>query len=598
MPLFAETSAKLASGLIVAALLIAAMVLGKAVLLPFALSVILAFMMSPVVNWLAARRLPHAVGVGLTVLVVVVGSLAAAAILSAQLLSLTADLGNYRTNLVEKVRSLSGGLSDGIITRASRSIEVLESAIKAEINGPQSTEKPSVVVTGKGSPESVVETIELFVHPVAQAGLTLLFALFLLLQQHDIRDRLVRVLGTDNMTETTNALSDAGDRLSRFLLLQAVLNASFGALVGVALFIIGVPSPWLWAIATFLLRFVPFIGSFLSAIPPILLAAAVDPGWGMALATLLVFLIGEPVMGNLVEPVVLGRGIGLSPIAIVVAASFWALVWGPFGLILAAPLTMALVLVGQYVPKLAFLEILLGDAPALTPEQEFYHRLLVADVATAGGQLAHASEDSSVIQAADTVLMPALRLAARDFRAGRLDRDEAKELTVALRAALGYLPGSQVSEARTNVALPDKTAQCVVVPAQGPIDVISAMAGAAALNAAVGAAFVPVDAASGLLALSVIKDSDDLRKADTLVISTVGGIEGRHLRLIAKRARTELPHMRIVVASWADASVRETIGGKGEDVMVVSRVGEIAALLPSERQSEPDAHPVPVAVTA
>lgn len=599
MPLFADTSAKVAAGLIVAALLIAAMVLGKDVLLPFALSVIIAFMMSPVVGWLVARRVPHAVAVGLTMTVVVVGALAAATTLSAQLLSLTADLGDYRTNLVDKVRTLSGGLSDGIINRASRSIDLLESAIKTEINGPQSAEKPAVVVAGRDGSVSLVETIERFFSPVAQAGLTLLFSLFLLLQQHDIRDRLVRVLGTDNMTGTTNALSDAGDRLSRFLLLQAVLNASFGTLVGLALFLIGVPSPWLWGIVTFLLRFVPFIGALLSAIPPILLSAAVDPGWGMAVATLLVFVIGEPVMGNIVEPVVLGRGIGLSPIAIVVAASFWALVWGPFGLILAAPLTMALVLLGQYVPRLAFLEVLLGDGPALTPEQELYHRLLVADVATAGSQLAQASDDHSVIRAADDVLMPALRLAARDFRSGRLDREEAAEMTAALRAALGYLPRTvPANEVGAGQRSDEATGPCLVVPAQGPIDVISAMAAAAVLNAAVGVECVPLDAASGMLALSVIKESDELRRSHTLIISTVGGLEGRHLRLIARRARSELPHMRIVIASWAAVSARDAVGGEtGDDVTAVTRVREVAALLPPPRQLSVDVCPDPVAVT-
>lgn len=599
MPLFADTSAKLASGLVIAALVIAAMVLGKAVLLPLALAVIIAFMMSPIVGWLVARRIPHALAVGLTMAVVVLGSMAAAGTLSAQLLSLTADLENYRTNLVDKVRSLSGGMSDGIITRASRSIDSLEAAIKTEINGPQGAEKPAVVVAGKDGSASVLETVEHYLSPVAQAGLTLLFALFLLLQQHDLRDRLVRVFGTDNMTETTNALSDAGDRLSQFLLLQAVLNASFGAFVGVALFVIGVPSPWLWAIATFLLRFVPFIGSFLSAIPPILLAGAVDPGWGMALATLLVFAIGEPVMGNIVEPFVLGRGIGLSPIAIVVAASFWALLWGPFGLILAAPLTMALVLLGQYVPKLAFLEVILGDAPALTPEQELYHRLLVEDVATAGSQLAQASDDHSVVHAADNVLMPAIRLASRDFRAGRLDREEAKELMTSLRAALGYLPEAVLSRAGASVAPADDAGgQCIVVPAQGPIDVISAMAAAGALNATVGTAFVPLDAASGMLALSVIKECEKLRKAHTLIISTSGGIEGRHLRLIALRARAELPHMRVVVASWAAASARDAIGNDAvDDVTVVTQIAEVVALLPSQRRSEPEARAEPVVVT-
>src|SRR5262249_13362677 len=159
----------------------------------------------------------------------------------------------------------------------------------------------------------------------------------------DFRDRIVRLLGTDNVTATTAALSDVGEGLSQLFLTQTALNAAFGVAIGVALALIGLPNAILWGVVAFLMRFVPFVGSLLAALPPIVLAAAVDPGWGMVLAPLALFLAGETLMGHIIEPLVLGPRAGLSPLAMVASAAFWTLVWGPIGLILAAPLTLCLV---------------------------------------------------------------------------------------------------------------------------------------------------------------------------------------------------------------------------------------------------------------
>lgn len=605
MPLIADNAVKLAAALTVVALIIAGLVLGKIILFPFALAIVLSFMLSPIVRWLNGLGLPRSLAVGLTVAAVVMTALSATGVFSAQLLSLAADLSAYRTNVTAKVRSVTGGSTDNLISRALKSVEALESAIRSELGTPRPSadqQQPAVDPQTRVEPSAVVERSSFVLEILAYLGLTFLFTLLMLIGQQDIRDRLVRVLGTDNMTGTTSALSEAGYRLSRYFLLIGLLNLAFGAFVAVALFIIGVPNPLLWGVATAVLRFVPFIGSFLSAIPPIFLAAAVDPGWSMVIATLAVFLIGEPLMGHVIEPLVIGKGIGLQPIAVVVAAAFWTLVWGPGGLVLASPLTMALVLLGQYVPRLAFLDVLLGDAPPLTPEQQFYHRLLAADSVAAGNQIAEVAEEASPVRAIDTVVLPALRLAARDFSAGRLLRHEVPEVAETLSEATAFLQSEGVEEERSCDGL------CVVIPGQGPVDALSSTAVAAVLDLASTCTCVAVDKASGLLALATVKASDQLRHADTLVISTVGGIELSHLRHVVKRARQDFPSMRIVVGSWGrDSLSLEDLGDAGDDMLLVTKLGDAFPVLSSRARTKdatkapdesPAIHPVPATVAS
>ena len=588
MPLIADNAVKLAAALTVVAIIIAGLVLGKIILFPFALAIVLAFMLSPIVRWLAAHGVARWLGVSLTMTTVLFAVIASTAIFSAELLSLTADLSAYRTNIAAKVRSITGGSTDNLISRAMRSVEALENAVRSELGSKQPVVEQavpqSIAPQSKVDPSAVVERSSAVISVLAHMGLTLLFTLLMLLGQQDIRDRLVRVLGTDNMTGTTSALSEAGTRLSRYFMLLAALNVGFGAFVAIALFIIGVPSPLLWGSATAVLRFVPFIGSFLSALPPLFLAAAVDPGWSMVIATLAVFLIGEPLMGHLVEPLVIGRGIGLSPIAVVIAAAFWTLVWGPVGLVLASPLTMTLVLLGQYVPRLSFLDVLLGDAPPLTPEQQFYHRLLAGDAVSAGNQIADAAEETSPVRAADTIVLPALRLAARDFRAGRLSREEVPEIAGTMSEATVFLDQAEAVDERSCDGL------CVVVPGQGPVDSISSIAVAAVLDLPEGCKCVAVEKASGLLALATIKDSEQFRDADTLIISTVGGIDLGHLRHIVRRARRDFPSMRIVVGSWGrDDITREKLGDVGENTLLVHKLTDAVPLISARRPASTSA---------
>ncbi|MFC7610555.1 AI-2E family transporter [Teichococcus aestuarii] len=202
---------------------------------------------------------------------------------------------------------------------------------------------------------------------------------FILVQREDLRDRLIRLFGSTDLHRTTVAMDDAAYRLSRFFLAQLSINLGFGAVIAAGLLLIGVPSPLLWGLLAALLRFVPYVGAVLGAVLPIGVAAAVDPGWSMALWTAVLFLAIEPLIAHVVEPLAYGHSTGMSPVSVVVAAIFWSWIWGPIGLIIATPLTLCLVVLGRHVDRLEFLDVLLGDRPALTPVENFYQRALAGD---------------------------------------------------------------------------------------------------------------------------------------------------------------------------------------------------------------------------
>jgi predicted PurR-regulated permease PerM len=207
--------------------------------------------------------------------------------------------------------------------------------------------------------------------PLETIFIVVIFVIFILLQREDLRNRFIRLAGSSDLQRTTLAMNDVAGRLSRFFLVQTLVNASFGVIIAVGLYFIGLPSPILWGIVAFLLRFVPYIGPVIAAGFPVALAAALDPGWGIALETLALFLIVEPIIGQGVEPWLYGHNTGISPIAVVISATFWTWLWGTVGLVLSTPLTVCLVVLGRHVERLAFLDVIFGDAPPLTQIETF-----------------------------------------------------------------------------------------------------------------------------------------------------------------------------------------------------------------------------------
>jgi hypothetical protein len=246
---------------------------------------------------------------------------------------------------------------------------------------------------------------------------------FILLQHQDLRNRLVRLAGTKDLQRTTAALDDAGERLSKLFLTQLGLNAGFGLIIGLGLYIIGVPSAPLWGIFAMILRFVPYIGAIISAIFPLILAAAVGTGWSMVLATAALFLVVESIAGQVVEPLVYGRSAGLSPVAVIVSATFWTWLWGPIGLILATPLTICLVVLGRHVEQLKFLEVMFGDEPPLKPAELIYQRMLARDPVEAAEQAEIFLQENTLAAFYDEILLGGLQLAQNDAERGLLDNE-------------------------------------------------------------------------------------------------------------------------------------------------------------------------------
>jgi hypothetical protein len=249
-----------------------------------------------------------------------------------------------------------------------------------------------------------------------------------LIQRQDVRNRLVRLAGAQDLQRTTTALDDAGQRLSRLFLTQLALNAGFGLVIGLGLWIIGVPSAPLWGMLAMILRFVPYVGVLISAVFPLILAAAVGPGWTMALLTAALFLTAETIAGQAIEPLLYGQSTGLSPVAVIAAATFWTWLWGPIGLVLATPLTMCLAVVGKHVDRLKFLEVLFGDEPPLTPAELIYQRMLARDPIEAAEQAQAFLKKKSLLAYYDEILLEGLKLAQADAKRDLLDEDRQQRI--------------------------------------------------------------------------------------------------------------------------------------------------------------------------
>jgi hypothetical protein len=264
--------------------------------------------------------------------------------------------------------------------------------------------------------------------PLATAGIVLLLVIFILLQREDLRDRLIRLFGGSDLQRATSTMSDAATRLSHYFLSQVLINFAYGTLIAGALWLIGLPSPIAWGILAMLMRFVPYVGSYIAAALPLLIAAAVDPGWTTFLLVLALFVLGELFMGQVVEPQVFGRGTGVTPIAVIASTIFWTWLWGPLGLLLAMPMTVCLAVLGRHVEGLEFFEVLLSDEPALKPEQRFYQRALTGDAAEATYHAELSLKEQTLASYLDSVALAGLRLAERDAARGALDAEQAERV--------------------------------------------------------------------------------------------------------------------------------------------------------------------------
>src|SRR5215218_3941389 len=421
---------------------IAALYLAREVLVPIALALLLSFVLAPLVRILRYWYVPRWLGVIVAVIVGFAIIFGLGALMVSQVNQLATDLPRYQSTLSDKIQSLRGAAAGtGTLERAS---EVLKNLGK-ELDKPQITTAPPIPLGPESTPpnkpipvevkqpdpgalQTLVALITPLIHPLTTTGIVVIFVIFILMQSQDLRNRLIRLAGSHDLQRTTAAMDDAGQRLSRLFLTQLALNAGFGVIIGVGLWGIGVPSAPLWGMLAMILRFVPYIGALISAIFPLILAAAVGPDWSMAIWTAALFLIVEPITGHVIEPMLAGQSTGLSPVAVVTSAAFWTWLWGPVGLVLATPLTMCMVVLGKHVPHLKFFDILLGDEPALRPEQLTYQRMLAGDPIEAVEQAQRYLKNEPLLAYYENILIEALKLAQADADSGHLAEERRQRI--------------------------------------------------------------------------------------------------------------------------------------------------------------------------
>ncbi len=543
-----STRRDIAYGSIATALIIAGLIYGRVVLMPLSLAAILAFVLAPLVHRLTRLHVPHGVAVGLVLAACLSLAFVGSGVFSRQVLTLTASLGTYKDNLSQKLHSFASVRANGgEIQRAVDSIEQLMHEFEEQVPGAVKPQEQVRVVVEKDASTNILETLLAGLGPLETILLTLLYTAVLLAEQDDIVDRVVRLAGVDNLTGSTSALNESGKRLSHYFVMQTLINVLFGVAVGVVLALIGVPHAILWAMATIILRFLPFIGTFIAATPPVLLAAAVEPGWTLTVVTLTLFVVGEFSVNHFAQPLVLGRHTGLSTFAIIAAGSFWSFVWGPVGLLLSAPLTIILVVLGEHAPGFRFLSIVFGNTPPLTPEEEFYRHLLAEDAIGASEQLEQANETRPAQSVADDVVVPALRLAAKDQRAQRFGADKAVQLQETM-AEIDEIVSPKLEQQQKRLSELADAADAYFIAAHGPIDIMAARFAAAWLKRMTGRECAAVNQASGLMALASLEALKET--PPTIVLLSVGGVERSHLRLLLRRAVSSFPESRIIACDW------------------------------------------------
>lgn len=617
--------------LAVSVVTIAALYLARDLLIPLTLAVLLSFVLAPLVRLLRRARLPWPPAVLIAVLLALAVLLAVGGVIGAQIAGLADDLPRYETTIRKKVDTVQE-LTIGRVNRFLARIDELRGS-KSALGGSSSISGGGEQSSGEGgssdaaspdggaaaassktAPTTILEKfLSPVLSPLATLGIVLVITLFILLQRDDLRDRFIRLVGARDLHRTTVALDEAVKRLSKYFLAQLALNTAFGVVIAIGLYFIGLPSPVLWGVVAGLCRFIPYIGAWIAAAFPLVLAAAVDPSWSTAAWTLALFVVAEPVMGQVIEPVVYGHSTGLSPVSVVVATIFWTWLWGPIGLILATPLTLCLVVLGRHVDRLEFLDVLLGDRPALSPIESFYQRMLAGDPDEAQDQAELLLRTRALSAYYDDIALKGLKLAAEDASREAISmaqllsiRDAAQELVDELDEyddappAAAEPPAEPVSSAPA--AASDATAPPEGHAGDGRrIGTVLCVPGVSPLDEAASAMLAQLLAKHGLAAQRLAGDRSSrtaiaaLSPTDIAVVCISALETGRshaRLRLLVRRLRRRLPGAQIMIGLWAQsengAQAADMVGEVGADRCVVSLAQAVRVCLDATASAATD----------
>ena len=577
---------------LLAALIVAALYFGRDVFVPLALSILLSFVLAPLVRALQNFRVPRAIAVIGVVLLAFSIIFAIGGVIATQMTQLAGELPRYESNMRAKIQSVRGTAATN--NTLERAADVLQDLGK-ELNKPK--EAPSAAaVAPKANPvpaqdarpipvevrqppptalESIAALISPLLHPLMTSGIVIIFVIFTLLQREDLRNRLIKLAGSHDLQKTTVALNDAAQRLSRLFLSQLALNSAFGLVIGTGLWFIGIPSAVLWGILAGILRFVPYIGVFIAIVFPLALAVAVDPGWSLLLWTAALFLIVEPLVGQVIEPLLYGRSTGLSPLAVVLSATFWTALWGPIGLVLATPLTICLVVLGRHVENLQFLDVMFGDRPPLSPPQLFYQRMLAEDPAEALDNAEQFLKEMPLVTYYDEVALKGLKLAQADLNRDALDALHVQRIRDSVMELVKELDDHEDQQAKK------ESAQDVEAASAGPVkgspvgdlpilakdelaghwrgeNPILCVPGRPGLDEAVASMLAQILSKHGISTrvegVDAIANANTFRSGkngiEMVCVSFLNTSSLAQMRFTMRRLRRRLPDVTIVLGSW------------------------------------------------
>ena len=586
-PLPAPRSRPLPYGALVG--IVAVLYFAKEVLIPLALAILFSFLLGPVarrLERLGIWRVPSALMVAAAFFAIFA---AICWVTAHQVMDLAGKLPGYQDNIQHKLQDLRG--SGGAIKTAAAVLANIERKSEAPAATPgvaaaavpallaippaAEAEKPPlpvrIVDPPATAPQFLRDMFGSLLTPLGTALVVIVFTIFMLIQREDLRDRLLHLTGPERLPITTQAVDEAGQRVSRYLLMQVAVNVTFGAGIALGLFFIGVPAPALWGILAASLRFVPYVGVWISAAGPLALATgAFASSWPVA-ETLGLFVALELVTGNAVEPWLYGASTGLSPVAIIVAATFWTWLWGGVGLLLSTPLTVCIVVLGRYVPQLEFLHTLLGDEPVLPQDARLYQRLLAADQEEISQLVDEYLTEHPVAEFYDSVLIPTLNLTQTDAQLGNLGADRQEFILQTTRTLVDELRERPAEELTPRAAAEAATAAAAETAAQ-PVPPARATP-AQAQDLPLRVLILPVKSAADELAGDMLAhlltlggigskalshkalanealDAFAGCEADIVCLSLVRPFAVMQARYLAKRMRARYPQLKILIGLW------------------------------------------------
>ena len=597
--------------LLLLAVIVLVLYFARELLIPIAFALTLTFLLTPAVSRLEKLPLPRILAVTLVGVIAFAGICVVGYVVSRQLLNVAETLPSYRLNLQKKIASVHSP-AERSVEKAFSTVEDISAdlAINARpVPAPDSTlQQPQpvrVVDPNRSQLQATVELLARLLRPIGTIGVIIVFTIYMLLKREDLRNRLLLLAGMGRISLMTQALQEAATRISQYLVMQAAVNSTYGLLFGCGLFLIGVPDATLWGVVAALLRVVPYVGTATGLVLPLIVSISISSSWWQPLLILALFLVLELSATNFFEPWLYSSRTGISSLALLVMAIFWALLWGWPGLILSTPLTVCMVVLGRYVPQMSFLHTLLGTDAELAADAHFYERLLALDQKEAHAIADRFLEGKSLVELYDSVLIPALSFAEQDRHQGALDDIHSNFLFLSINELVAELtdyrrraqPPTDTDLPATTPPRPIKQEFAVVcISASDQADELAALMLSQVMEQS--------DHQTLLLSAATISSEilDTLGKEpDTVVfISALPPFAFSQARAICQRVRSYLPDNRICIGFWNTNDDPDQVierFGNGRPNVVVNTLSQALQQVTQWQQASPSRRhwPLPLA---